>query len=338
MSKNTSAVDLETPISTIRERLTGTLADWGADFSTLLKELEEKRAVLQEIEAETASQSHEVEALHKRVKVQDTQIEALKIEAAEAVTLRKEIHDKDLELEKKNSELDSKRHLIDALRRDAKGIGQLKGDIRTKDKEIAHLVKEKQHAPQHAAKLTEDLKILAAELEAARAKLEELQAQESAEDISEDLTAATAPHDMREQVLDDTDERYMSGIPLARLEIRHEGEVVDNFELPVGRTLIGRTSSNDLTIPSREISGHHAQIVTDLKQCVLEDLKSTNGVYVGRKRVGCHQLKDGNIIAVGKHKILYRDLRAKKLGGPDRKRRGRDRVRDNRALARPIEK
>ncbi len=335
MSKKTSAVDLETPISTTRERLTGMLADWGADFSTLLEELEEKRALLQEIEVEAASQSHEIEAVHKSVKVQDTLIETLKIEAEEAVTLRKEIHDKDLELEKKNSELDSKHQLIDALRRDAKGIGQLKGDIRTKDKEIARLVKEKQHAPQHAAKLTEELKILTAELEAARAKLEELQAQESAEDISEDLTA---PHDMREQVLDDTDERYMSGIPLARLEIRHEGEVVDNFELPVGRTLIGRTSSNDLTIPSREISGHHAQIVTDLKQCVLEDLKSTNGVYVGRKRVGCHQLKDGNIIAVGKHKILYRDLRAKKLGGPDRKRRGRDRVRDNRALARPIEK
>ena len=31
MSENTRAVDLEPPFSTIRERLTGLLADWGAD-------------------------------------------------------------------------------------------------------------------------------------------------------------------------------------------------------------------------------------------------------------------------------------------------------------------
>ena len=117
----------------------------------------------------------------------------------------------------------------------------------------------------------------------------------------------------RERALDDTGEHYISGIPLARLEICHEGEVVGNFELPVGRTIIGRTSGNDLTIPSDEISRHHAQIVTDVQQCVLEDLKSTNGIYVGRKRVGCHPLKDKDIIAVGKHKILYRNLRANKL-------------------------
>ncbi len=117
----------------------------------------------------------------------------------------------------------------------------------------------------------------------------------------------------RERALDDTGQHYIDGIPLARLEIRHEGEVVGNFELSSGRTIIGRTSGNDLTIPSKEISKHHAQIVTDYQYCVLEDLKSTNGVYVGRKRVTCHRLKDRDVIAVGKHKILYRDLRANKL-------------------------
>lgn len=116
----------------------------------------------------------------------------------------------------------------------------------------------------------------------------------------------------RERAFDDTDQHYIGGIPLARLEIRHEGEVVGNFELPVGRTIIGRTSGNDLTIPSKEISRHHAQIVTDVQQCVLEDLKSTNGVYIGRKRIACRPLKDKDIIAVGKHKILYRNLRANK--------------------------
>ncbi len=291
MSKNISAVDLKIPMSTIRERFTGMLADWGAAFSTLLKDLEEKRALLQELEAEAAKKSHEIEAVHKRVKVQDTLIETLKIEAEEAGTLRKAIRVKDRDLEKMKSEIDSKRVLIDSLRRDIKKIGQLKGAIKTKYKENAHLVKEKQHAQQHAAKLMEEIKILNAsalmgidaetELEAVRAELDvrktlieslredaervqalevqlkekrnviskleasidqhvstlaesqqsvttwkekyaslksrdrssestivpeltevEPQAQESAEDISEDLTAETAPHDMRKSLLE----------------------------------------------------------------------------------------------------------------------------------------
>jgi len=182
MSKNTGAVDLQKPMSTMRERLTGMLADWGADFSTLLNELEETRALLQEIEAEAANKSHEIETIHKRVKAQDTQIKTLKNDAEETVALRKEVRNKDQELEKKKSDIDSKHVLIDALRRDLKEVKQLKGTIKTKEKENTRLVKEKDQAQQHAEKLAEEVKILNAsalmgidattELEAVRAELD----------------------------------------------------------------------------------------------------------------------------------------------------------------------
>ena len=182
MSKSANAVDLKTPISTMRERLTGMLADWGADFSTLLKELEHKRALLQAIEAEAANTSHEIEAIHKRVKAQDTLIKTLKNDAEETVSLRKEVRNKDQELEKKKSDIDSKHVLIDALRRDLKEVKQLKGTIKTKEKENTRLVKEKEQAQQRAAKLTVEIKILNAsalmgidattELEAVRAELD----------------------------------------------------------------------------------------------------------------------------------------------------------------------
>jgi len=182
MSKSANAVDLKTPISTMRERLTGMLADWGADFSTLLKELEHKRALLQAIEAEAANKSHEIEAIHKRVKAQDTLIKTLKNDADETVTLRKEVRNKDRELEKKKSEIDSKHVLIDALRRDLKEVKQLKDAIKTKEKENTRLVKEQAQAQQHAANLAEEVKILNAsalmgidattELEAVRAELD----------------------------------------------------------------------------------------------------------------------------------------------------------------------
>jgi pSer/pThr/pTyr-binding forkhead associated (FHA) protein len=42
---------------------------------------------------------------------------------------------------------------------------------------------------------------------------------------------------------------------------------------------------------------------------VLEDLNSTNGVFIKSKRVKHHDLADGDVIQLGEHKLLYRDLR-----------------------------
>ncbi len=77
------------------------------------------------------------------------------------------------------------------------------------------------------------------------------------------------------------------------------------------RAIIGRTPDNDLQIRSKFISRHHAQIMSDAEQSVLEDLNSTNGVFVKGKRVKHHELKDGDMIQLGEHKLLYRDLRRK---------------------------
>ena len=43
--------DTETPIGEIRERLTALLADWGAELTMVLRELEQKRAQLAERES-----------------------------------------------------------------------------------------------------------------------------------------------------------------------------------------------------------------------------------------------------------------------------------------------
>jgi chromosome segregation ATPase len=175
MSEKPDTVDSEEPIN-------GLEVDWGADFSLFSKELEEARAHLQEAEAEAASQSHEVKAAHRRVEAQDALIESLKVDADETATLKQEIHDKDLTLENRNSEIRSKHELINALRQEAEGIGRLKGGGKTKDQEIARLTKEKQQAEQQAAKLTEEFEIFtaatltgidaAAELKAVRAELD----------------------------------------------------------------------------------------------------------------------------------------------------------------------
>jgi len=99
------------------------------------------------------------------------------------------------------------------------------------------------------------------------------------------------------------------GGPLARLEVLFRDEFVADLKLPFGRAIIGRTPDNDLQIRSKFISRHHAQIVSDAEQSVVEDLNSTNGVYVKAKRVKHYELKDGDVIQLGEHKLLYRDLR-----------------------------
>ena len=96
---------------------------------------------------------------------------------------------------------------------------------------------------------------------------------------------------------------------VARLEVLLRDEFVTAFDLPVGRVIIGRTPENDLQIRSKFVSRHHAQVVSDPRQSVLEDLNSTNGVFVRSQRVKRLELADGDVIQLGEHKLLYRDLR-----------------------------
>ena len=100
-----------------------------------------------------------------------------------------------------------------------------------------------------------------------------------------------------------------AGRPLARVEVLFRDEFVAELSLALGAAIIGRTPENDLQIRSKFISRHHAQIVSDAQHSVIEDLNSTNGVYVKGKRVKRHELKDGDVIQVGEHKLLYRDQR-----------------------------
>ena len=86
-------------------------------------------------------------------------------------------------------------------------------------------------------------------------------------------------------------------------------------ELKPGRLVIGRTADNDLQIDSKFISRHHCQIVTQRDSCLIEDLNSTNGIYVKSKRVRRHNLNDGDVVQVGQHEIMYIDERAPRMRG-----------------------
>ncbi len=105
------------------------------------------------------------------------------------------------------------------------------------------------------------------------------------------------------------------GVPLARILLATAGQTVSEHELFPGRLIIGRTPANDLQIDSRFISRHHCQIVTTAQSCVIEDLNSTNGIYLHSKRVRYHNLNDGDVVTIGQHELLYIDERARHRQG-----------------------
>ena len=113
------------------------------------------------------------------------------------------------------------------------------------------------------------------------------------------------------------DPRDTGELTLARIEVRNEGKPVETIALEVGRTVIGRTPDNEIRIDSKYVSRHHCQIVSDLERSVLEDLNSTNGVFLGRRRIKKKTLEDGDVIVLGKHELVYTDLRDTELADDD---------------------
>ena len=98
-------------------------------------------------------------------------------------------------------------------------------------------------------------------------------------------------------------------IVLGRILVGFNGQTIAERELTPGRFIIGRTPDNDLQIDSKYISRHHAQIITSVHTSVLEDLNSTNGIYVRSKRVRRRMLNDGDVVQIGQHEIMYFDER-----------------------------
>ncbi len=103
---------------------------------------------------------------------------------------------------------------------------------------------------------------------------------------------------------------------VGRLLVATDGRTVQELSLKVGRIIVGRTTDNDVQIDSRFVSRHHCQVITTPHACVIEDLNSTNGIYVKSKRVRRHYLNDGDVVLLGKHELIYIDERLPRARAP----------------------
>ena len=71
---------------------------------------------------------------------------------------------------------------------------------------------------------------------------------------------------------------------------------------------IGRLPDNAVVIDNPAVSGHHARILKEGADIVLEDLQSTNGTFVNEKPITRHVLRHGDSILIGKHTLVFDQL------------------------------
>jgi len=56
-------------------------------------------------------------------------------------------------------------------------------------------------------------------------------------------------------------------------------------------------------------------VIATLNSCVVEDLNSTNGIYVKSTACARHYLNDGDVVQIGKHELIYVDERVARTRG-----------------------
>lgn len=72
-------------------------------------------------------------------------------------------------------------------------------------------------------------------------------------------------------------------------------------------TRIGRSLSADLRFDDATVSRRHALVVNQEDGMRVLDDRSLNGVFVNGRRVEWSPLRDGDEIAVGRHRLFYLD-------------------------------
>ncbi|HXZ60410.1 MAG TPA: AAA family ATPase [Steroidobacteraceae bacterium] len=136
-------------------------------------------------------------------------------------------------------------------------------------------------------------------------------AESAAQAAAADAAAADAMHEpSREEGGARAPAPAHASEPVGKLLVATDGRTVQEVPLRIGRLIVGRTPDNDVHIDSRFVSRHHCQIITTAHSCVIEDLNSTNGIYVKSARVRRHYLNDGDVVLIGKHELIYVDERA----------------------------
>ena len=102
---------------------------------------------------------------------------------------------------------------------------------------------------------------------------------------------------------------------MARLMLKFDEQILRETDIG-GTATIGRLPDNSVVVDNPAVSSHHARIIREGGDFIVEDLNSTNGTFVNEKRVSRHTLRSGDVLLVGKHHIVFDGRRGHESEAP----------------------
>ena len=91
---------------------------------------------------------------------------------------------------------------------------------------------------------------------------------------------------------------------MLRIVLKFNDAVLKEFDINTEEISIGRKAGNDIQVDSLAVSGHHARIELRGGKYHIEDLNSTNGMYINEKRYTKAVLKNKDEVTIGKHTLV----------------------------------
>lgn len=91
---------------------------------------------------------------------------------------------------------------------------------------------------------------------------------------------------------------------MPKLVLQFEDRVLRECALSADVT-IGRQPDNTVSVDNPAVSARHARIARHGDGFIVEDLESRNGTFVNGERVSRHVLRHGDVVLVGKHKLVF---------------------------------
>lgn len=92
---------------------------------------------------------------------------------------------------------------------------------------------------------------------------------------------------------------------MAKIIISSKGKTLQ--ELDIGKTITIGREVGDIKIKHPAVSARHAKIEKDGNSFSIHDMGSTNGTLVNDQSITTHELRNGDVISIGKYNLTFQN-------------------------------
>ena len=92
---------------------------------------------------------------------------------------------------------------------------------------------------------------------------------------------------------------------VVKIIIMKDDKPIDQVIIRGNTASIGRKSDCDISIKDPAVSGNHAQLKKTREGYLIEDLGSTNGLYLAGQKISQKVLKNEDVVTIGEHQLRF---------------------------------